>query len=146
MNMECEHTVRARGTFRRVIAACVTIILIAALSACGSSKPAYCSNRTSLENSVKGLTSLNTSGGVVSALRSQLTKIQSEATALVSSAKSDFPSETTAVTSSVNALESTVKSFPSSPSAANIAALASQVSSVVTSVKSFTDSTSSKCN
>lgn len=135
-----------RQTFRRVLAAGAAIILIAALSACGSSKPAYCGKRTSLENSVKGLTSLDTSGGVVSALRTQLTKIQSEATALVSSAKSDFPSETTAITSSISALESTIKSFPSSPSAANIAALASQASSVVNSVKSFTDSTSSKCN
>lgn len=144
--MECDRNARRSRAFRCMVTASAAIILIAALSACGSSKPGYCGKRTSLDNSVKGLTSLDTSGGVVSGLRSQLTKIQSDATALVSSAKSDFPSQTTAITSSVNALEGTVKSFPSSPSAANIATLASQTSGVVTAVKSFTDATSSKCS
>src|SRR5437763_15710830 len=44
----------------------------------------------------QGLTSFNPSGGI-SGLKSQVQKIQSDATALVNSAKGDFPSETSAI-------------------------------------------------
>jgi hypothetical protein len=58
--------------------------------ACGNSKPAGCSDRTNLQTSIKGLTKLDTSGGL-SGLRTQLSKVQSDAKALVNSAKGDFP-------------------------------------------------------
>jgi hypothetical protein len=118
---------------------------LVALAGCGSSKPGYCSDRTSLQNSIKGLTNLNASSGI-SGLESQLTKIQSDATALVNSAKSDFPSQTSAITSSVDALKTAVQGLSSSPSAAQIATVARDASNVVNSVKSFTDATSSKCS
>ncbi len=65
--------------------AIIAVVVLIALAGCGSSKPAYCSNRTSLENSVKELTSLSFSSGI-SGLKSQLTKIESDATALVGAA------------------------------------------------------------
>lgn len=129
----------------RVLAACVAATGVVALSGCGgSSKPGYCTDRSNLENSVKGLTALNGSSGL-SGLQGQLKKIQSDATAVAGSAQSDFPSETSAVKSSVDALSSAVKGLPSSPSASQIATLAKHASSVVSSVKSFVDATSSKC-
>jgi conjugal transfer/entry exclusion protein len=112
-----------------------------ALAGCSSSKPAYCTDRTNLQNSVKGLTSSGISG-----IRSQLTQIQSDATTLVNSAKGDFPSETSAITSSVSTLKSAVAALPSSPSAAQIATVTRDAASVVSSVKSFTDASSSKCS
>ena len=121
-----------------VLAAAATTV---ALAGCGSSKPAYCTDRTNLQNSVKGLTSSGISG-----IRSQLTQIQSDATTLVNSAKSDFPSETGAITSSVNALKSSVAALPSSPSAAQIATVTRDAASVVSSVKSFVDASNSKCS
>jgi hypothetical protein len=131
---------------RRTAGATVaTIVALIALAGCGGSKPGYCSDRTKLENSTKGLTSLNVSSGI-SGLQSQLKTIQTDATALVSSAKSDFPSQTSAVKSSVDALASAVKALPSSPSAGQIATIASDAASVVNSVKSFADATSSKCS
>ena len=130
---------------KRIAGAIVACVALIALGGCGSSKPGYCSDRTSLENSIKGLTSLNVSSGV-SGLQSQLKTIQSDANAVVSSAKSDFPSQTSAVKSSVDALSSAVKALPSSPSAGQIATIASDAASVVNSVKSFTDATSSKCS
>jgi len=120
-----------------VLAAAATTV---ALASCGSSKPAYCTDRTNLQNSVKGLTSSGISG-----IRSQLTQIQSDATTLVNSAKGDFPSETSAITSSVSTLKSSVAALPSSPSAAQIATVTRDAASVVSSVKSFTDASSSKC-
>jgi hypothetical protein len=125
--------------------ALVAMAGLVAVSGCSSSKPAYCSDRSNLQNSVKGLTSLNASSGI-SSLKSQVKKIQSDAAAVASSAKSDFPSQTSAVTSSVNALESAVQGLPSNPSAAQIAAVAKDASAVMSSVKSFSDATKSKCS
>ena len=134
-----------RAAIRTVVATLAAATLIA-LAGCGSSsKPAYCTARSNLENSVKGLTNLNVSSGL-SGLKSQLTTIASDATSLVNSAKSDFPSQTSAVTMSVDALQSAVKALPSSPSATQVAGIATDAASVVSSVKSFTDASSSKCS
>jgi hypothetical protein len=121
-----------------VLAAAATAV---GLAGCGSSKPAYCTDRTNLQNSVKGLTSSGVSG-----IKTQLKQIQSDATTLASSAKSDFPSETSAITSSVNTLKSSVTALPSSPSATQIATVTRDAASVVSSVKSFVDASNSKCS
>ena len=123
-----------------MLLACAVAIAVVGLGGCSSSKPGYCTDRTNLENSVKGLTSAGISG-----LKSQLTQIQSDATALVNSAKSDFPNETSAITSSVNALKNSVTALPSNPSAAQIATATRDAANVVTAVKNFTDATSSQC-
>ena len=125
--------------------AMVVAVALVALAGCGSSKPAYCSDRTNLENSVKNLPSVTSSSGV-SGLESQLKTIESDATSLVNAAKSDFPSETSAVKSSVDTLASAVKALPSSPSSAQIAAIAANAASVTSSVSSFVDASKSKCS
>ena len=121
-----------------VLAAAATAVTLAG---CSSSKPGYCTDRTNLENSVKGLTSSGVSG-----LKSQLKQIQTDATTLVNSAKSDFPTETGAITSSVSALKNSVTALPSNPSAAQIATATKDAASVVSSVKSFVDASNSKCS
>jgi hypothetical protein len=132
---------RRGGAWARVPLVLAAAAAVIALAGCGSSKPGYCTDRTNLQNSVKGLTSSGISG-----LKSQLKQIQSDATTLVSSAKSDFPSETSAITSSVNALKSSVAALPSSASAAQIATVTKDAASVVSSVKSFVDASNSKCS
>jgi hypothetical protein len=129
----------------RAIAACIAVFALISLSACGSSKPAYCTSRTNLENSVKGLANLNASSGL-SGLKDQVNKVASDANTVVSQAKSDFPSQTSAISSSVNAFKSAVDALSGTPSASQIASLASTASNVVTSVKGFVDATSSKCS
>jgi hypothetical protein len=130
----------------RVAAVCLVAAGLVGVAGCGgSSKPAYCSDRSNLESSIKGLTSLSASSGI-SGLKTQLTTIQSDANKLVSSAKSDFPSQTSAIKSSVAALESAVKALPSNPSATQLGPVAAAAASVVNSVKSFMDVTSSKCS
>ena len=126
----------------RVLLVCAAAIAVVALGGCGSSKPAYCTDRTNLENSVKSLTDL--SGGI-SGVKSHLSQIQSDATALVNSAKSDFPTQTSAISSSVDALKNSVTGLPSNPSAAQIATVTKDAANVVSSVKNFTDATSSQC-
>jgi hypothetical protein len=119
--------------------------VVAALSGCGSSKPGYCDDRSSLESSIKGLTSVDLRSGGVSALQSQLTKVESDANTLVGSAKSDFPSQTDALKSSVSSLKTAVQNLGSSPSAGQVVALVPAVQSVTSAVKGFADATSSKC-
>jgi hypothetical protein len=131
--------------FARVSVALVVAVGLVALAGCGSSKPAYCSDRTKLENSVKSLPSVTSSSGI-SGLTSQLSTIEGDATSLVSSAKSDFPTQTSAVKSSVDTLQTAVKALPSSPSASQIAAIGLDASNVVKSVSSFVDASKSKCS
>jgi hypothetical protein len=125
----------------------VVAVLASALAAgCGggSSKPAYCSDRSALESSIQAL-KVPTSADEINGLKSQLTKIQSDATALVNSAKSDFPSETSAITSSIDSLSSAVDALPSSPSASDLATIGLAAAAVANSIKSFMDATSSNC-
>ncbi len=129
----------------RVPVAMVVAGALVALAGCGSSKPAYCSDRTNLENAVKNLPSVASSSGI-SGLATQVTTIKNDATSLVSSAKSDFPTETSAVKSSVDTLQSAVKALPSSPSASQIAAIALDAGNVVNSVNSFVSASKSKCS
>ena len=124
--------------------ACAVAIGTVALVGCGSSKPAYCTDRTNLQNAVHGLSNLTVSSGV-SAWKSQAQKVDTAATALVSAAKSDFPSQTSAITSSVNALQTSATALTSSPSAATITTVANDSSNLKNSVNNFTNATSSKC-
>ena len=71
-----------------VAVALVAAALVAATGCGGSSKPAYCSDRSTLESSIKDLPSAASSAvssGDISGLKTQLTKVQSAATSLVSS-------------------------------------------------------------
>ncbi len=135
------------GARAGVLLACA--IAAGALAGCGSGasssgKPGYCADRTNLENAIKGLTSLNASSGV-SGLKAQFNEIQSAATALVNSAKGDFPTQTSAISSSVNTLTSSVDALSSDPSAAQVVTVTKDASNVVSSVTSFVNATSTQC-
>jgi hypothetical protein len=122
------------------------VVAVFALAACGDSKPSYCSDRSNLEQSVKDLGNVDIGSGGLSALEDQLKKVDSDANAVVKSAKSDFPSETSAISSSVDALDSSIKGISSSPSAQQVALLTKDVAAVVSSVGNFEDATKSKCD
>ncbi len=123
-------------------------VAVALVAGCGgsSSKPSYCSSVASLKSSVKALPETNVVKNGTSALTSAVTKIQTDAQSAVSSAKSDFPNETSAVKSSVDALSTTVKQLTSSPSPATIVQVPGQVKAVVTAIDGFVSATSSKCD
>jgi hypothetical protein len=138
-------TVNANHAPLRPAARHLVVVLLAvagiAVASCGSSKPAYCDNVSKLKGSVSGI---SVSGGL-SGLKTQLNQVAGNAKSVVSSAKSDFPDETSAVNSSIDKLQTDVKGIPSSPSASQLAAAASAVKGVVTSVDNFVSATKSKC-
>jgi hypothetical protein len=111
-------------------------------SGCGSSKPAYCGDRSKLEQSVKSISV--TSG--ISSLKTQLQQVETNAQTLVSSAKSDFPDQTSAINTSLSTLKSSVDAITSSPSPAQLVTVASDAKSVVDAVSSFVNASKSKCS
>jgi len=121
------------------------VLGLVALAGCGSSKPAYCSARSNLENSVQAATSLSPTSGI-GALQAQFDKVRTDANQVVTQAKGDFPTQTSAIKSSVAALTSAVNALTANPSASQIATVTSAASSVVSSVQSFTDASRSKCS
>ncbi len=137
------------GRLRRVVGSsslvAFTVLALVAATGCGSdSKPAYCTDRSNLEQSVKDLPGAVTSG--VSGLQAQVTKVEGDANTLVDAAKSDFPTETDALKSSVASLKTAVQGLPSSPSAADLAPIALDAKAVVSAVSGFTSATKSKCD
>jgi hypothetical protein len=133
-----------RAVTRITVVLCAVAVVFAVAACGGSSKPQYCSDRSSLEKTVKSIPGMVTSKDI-SGLQSVGTKLQNEANTLVSSAKSDFPQQTSAIKSSINSLESALKALPSSPSASDYVNVATAAVGAVSSVSSFVSATSSKC-
>jgi hypothetical protein len=120
----------------------------ALLAACGSSSSdtsAYCDDRGNLQQSVSDLKGVNVASGGVDAIQTQLATVDSNAQALVASAKSDFPQQTAAISASVDALDSSAKGLGAAPSAAGLVSVGQDVSGVVTAFQGFSDATEDKC-
>ena len=129
----------------------IMVVLAAAVlvaAGCGGDdKPAYCSNVSDLQQSVDDLKNVQLKeSGSLSTLQTAVQQVQSDADTVVSSAKEDFPDETSALKSSVSSLSTTIEELPSSPTAQQLAALAPEISSVVTAAKDLDSATSSACD
>ena len=125
------------------------VLAAAALLAvgCGSDdKPAYCSDVSDLQSSVNDLKNVQLNSDAVSTVQTDLQKIQTNANAVVSSAKQDFPNETSALASSVSTLSTAIKKLPSSPTAQQLAALVPDINSTVTAAKNLSSATKSACD
>jgi hypothetical protein len=124
----------------------VAAIAAASVAGCGSSggsKPAYCSDRSDLQQSVTGLKDVDiTSSG---ALQAQVSRVDQSARALVASARSDFPQETSAISSSVKALDTSVRNVVAAPTAKGLVTAGQDVASVVSAAQAFADATKDKC-
>jgi len=129
--------------------ASVAVVGLLALAGCGgsssSSKPAYCSARADLQNSIQGVSDLSPTSGV-STLQAEFQKVKTAADKVVTQAKSDFPNETSAIKSSVDALTSSVNALTTNPSVGQIAAVTTAASTALSSVQSFLDASKSKCS
>ena len=112
----------------------------------GSDKPAYCSDVSDLKQSVDDLKGVKVESGALPTLQADFKKVQTNADAVVSSAKNDFPSETSALKSSVTSLANSIQQLPPSPTAQQLAPLAQQANSVVTASNGLQSATSSACD
>jgi hypothetical protein len=118
---------------------------VLASASCGSNEPEFCAKADDLQ---EGLSTMkgDVTGGKVSAIQPDVKTLRNDVEALVSSAKSDFPSQTKALDSSISKLTSAVEALPSSPSASDVVRLAGDVGGVTTAVRDFKAATSSECD
>lgn len=123
---------------------CVLAVSALLVTGCGESKPSYCSKADELELAVKDLSDIDLSKGVTS-VTSAASKVETSATDAVNAAKSDFPTETGRIESSVSTLKTAVDQLPSSPSTSQIATLALDIKSVIDAVDGFISQTKKKC-
>lgn len=121
----------------------LALFAVGAASGCGG-KPQFCDDRTTLQESVKSLPSAATSGGV-SGLEAQITKVETDAKTLIDSAKSDFPSESSAIENALNQLKSSVSGLPEKPSTSQLAGIVINATAVVNAVNSFVSATDEEC-
>ncbi len=114
---------------------------------CGSSsKPAYCSNVSDLQSSLNSLKNVQFNSNTISTVRADVQKVQTNANAVVSSAKQDFPNQTSALESSVSTLSTSIKALPSAPTREQLLPIAPQIASTVSAADSLKSATDSACN
>jgi hypothetical protein len=136
-----------RGPRAAVLATVGLTVLLLPLAGCGSSKPSYCAKEAELKSSVKALGEVNVLQGGTNAVTTALKKVETSATGLVEAAKSEFPTQTEAIDSSLTALMSSAKQLSSSPTDTSvISKIPGQVAALGSAVTGFTNATSSKCS
>jgi hypothetical protein len=129
-----------------ILAVALPAASLAAAGCGGSDKPEYCSKVSDLQQSVNDLKSVQPNSAVVSTLQTDLQKVQSDANAVVSSAKQDFPNQTTALESSVSTLATAINGLPPSPTPQQLVALVPQITSVGTAAQGLSSATRSACD
>ena len=128
------------------IFALTALVAALALVGCGSDdKPEYCSKTDDLKGAVEDLKDDATSANIDN-IKSDLATIETDAREVVSAAKQDFPTQTTAVEAAVSGLSTAVQDLPPSPSPQELLQLTAFVSSAANAVKAFADETQSECD
>jgi hypothetical protein len=120
-------------------------LLAVAVGACGISEPGYCGDRQDLRDGVDQLSEFYVRADGVGAIRDHLRAVQADAKTLTASAKSDFPEETSAISTSVDGLRSAVQNAPSPPGARDLTRIGVSLAATLKAVKAFDDATSEEC-
>jgi hypothetical protein len=115
----------------------------AAVAGCGT--PAYCSDLDELEKSVNDLKGIQIDRGALPTLRVELGEVGNDADAVVRSAREDFPSQTSAVESSLSQLSAGVQGLPESPSREELRAITPQLRDFLRSAQDLSNATRSAC-
>jgi hypothetical protein len=120
-------------------------VMAAPLTGCG--KPSYCSKVSDLKSSVKQIKNIDPLSTGSNSIVHSFNQVEKDTKAVVSSAKSDFPSETQALSSSYSALKGTVTQVSAGQtSRATLTTLAAQVTTFANTVDDFETTTKSKCS
>jgi hypothetical protein len=130
-----------------VLAAVLALAGLAAgcSSSSTSSKPAYCTAASQLKTSVHNLGNVTINVHDLSSVQTAVGKVQANAKTFASEAKSAYPSQTTALKTSVSSLQTAVKSAMSQPSVTTVAAVVSSATQVKTAASSLQTAVKGKC-
>jgi hypothetical protein len=130
--------------------AAIALATVALLAGCGSgSKPAYCTQVTNFENSVKTLEQTEVSPSNVSTIATDVQKVGTSSKELVSAVKTEFAPQINSMKGSVAAMEATLKELVSTPSSSTlthaVTAIPAQVEALKRSAGEIQEVTKSKC-
>ena len=128
-----------------VPAALAAVVLVAA--GCGSSsKPAYCSDVSNIATYVDNLKNVQLQSGAVSTLKTDVQKVQSNANAVVGSAKQELPEpDQRAAVIRLEPLHLDPGAAPAL-TAQQLVPIAAEVASTVSAADSLKSATSSACD
>jgi hypothetical protein len=121
------------------------VLVVSGLAAGCSSTPAYCTAASQLKSSVHNLGDVNVAKNGLGSLQTALDSVTSNAKTFAADAKSAFPSQTTALNTSVSGLETAIKSAQGQPPLTAATAVGSSVSQVKTSATNLQNAVSGKC-
>lgn len=135
-----------RPSTRRWLLLPAAVLVLSGLAAgCSSSKPAYCAAASQLKSSVQDLGNVTINVHDLSSVNTAVSKVQADAKTFASEAKSAYPSQTTALKTSLSGLQAAVTSAIGQPSLTTVAAVVSSVTQVKTAASNLQNAASGKC-
>jgi len=125
--------------------ACIAAVAAVALPGCG--KPEFCAKKTEFNSSVTTLTSVSLTPPDPTEISTDITNVQDAGTSMINAAKSDFPSQSTALENAVNDVVATGKTLTTSTDlTATGVTLAAQLLTLNSAWKSFKTATNDACS
>jgi hypothetical protein len=121
------------------------LVLATLAAGCSSSKPAYCDAASQLKTSVNDLGNVTINVHDLSSVNTAVSKVQASAKTFASDVKSAYPSQTTALKTSLSSLETSVKSAMAQPSVTTVAAVVSSVTQVKTAADNVQTAVKGTC-
>lgn len=116
------------------------------IAGCGSSKPEYCTKSSELKSALKALTEVNLSKEGVAGAEAAIRRVQSTAKETVSSAKSEFPQQTEAISDAAEELADSVReASKAQTSSAAISKIPAEIVALGSAANGFSEATKSKC-
>jgi len=104
-----------------------------------------CQDAADLRTSLHNLTHSNVSAGGVSAIKSNLTQVHTDLTALITHAKGEWQTQTSALTAALDKLKTAVSDLSSSPSATTVTGVATALREVAAAGGSLLTAVSTRC-
>jgi hypothetical protein len=133
------------GTRRWLLLPAAVLVLSGLAAGCSSSKPAYCTDADQLKTSVQNLGNVDVATNGLSSLQTALTSVKTSASAFVTDAKSAYPSQTAALSTSLSGLQTAITSAKGQPAATAVTTVVPAVSQVKNSASALQSAASGKC-
>ncbi len=89
--------------------ACIAAVAAVTLPGCG--KPEYCAKKTDFDSSVTTLTHVSLTPPDPTVVETDITNVQNAGTAMINAAKSDFPSQSSALENAITSVVATGKTL-----------------------------------
>lgn len=125
--------------------ACIAAVAAVTLPGCG--KPEFCAKKTDFNSSVTTLTSVSLTPPDPTEISTDITNVQNAGTSMINAAKSDFPSQSTALENAVNDVVATGKTLSTTKElAATGVTLAAQLLVLNSAWNSFKTATNDACS